>query len=303
MPSKQERLKGERRLGRGLSQVSHVFLSAAEKPEEKRQDADDVCLWMPDASYISVTSGERVRGKTLLAANLAFGLLHRGRTVAMVNADSGKPDLLDITGSTYSDEDARLARSNKAFGSLLAVDVFRAVGPSQGVDGASSPLHGIELAARQAQSVVIDTSPWAMPSQAIWRLARLVIVLSEPGVEEMRSSYATIKKIHSRSPAIRIGLVVNKVRSYAEADRVFRKISSVCRGFLKINPRNYGFIIHDALVDNACERMAPLGQAFPESEAARCINSILGLIMMDESAVLKRRTEVTVTECALREGR
>jgi flagellar biosynthesis protein FlhG len=296
--------KRERRLGRGLAEVSHIFLSGAERQAIKPAETDDLSLWMPDSTVISITSGEAVKGKTFLAANLASGLCEKGRKVAIVNADAGKPGILDVTGATPSGSEESIMKTNEAFGSLSAADVLGGLGGRPGeAHGSGSALGVIEKAARQAQIIIIDTSPGADSSRAIWRLARLAIVITEPGTETMRASYVTIKRIHGAAPQGRVGLVVNRARSYEESEHCFRKISDVCRHFLKINLRNYGLIVHSDAVGEACGKAVPLISAFPGSKAAKCVGSILDLIVMDESAIAKRRREVTTKECELREGR
>ena len=117
-----------RKLGRGLSEVSHIFLSGAEKnlKESVDRDPDNApngapdgtgeALWLPDANLISITSGEKIQGKTLLAANLAFGLFTEGRSVGIVNADSEKPDILDMTGAVPSESGDGLAIASPRFG-------------------------------------------------------------------------------------------------------------------------------------------------------------------------------------------
>jgi MinD-like ATPase involved in chromosome partitioning or flagellar assembly len=91
--------------------------------------------------------------------------------------------------------------------------------------------------------------------------------------------------------------------SRVEANKCFRKMSEVCRRFLKTNIRNYGYIVQSEIAGEACRKAVPLAQAYPESAATKCIHSILKLIMMDESAIARRRREVTFKTCALREGR
>jgi flagellar biosynthesis protein FlhG len=277
---------------------------------EGRIDKDDD-LWLPRASYISVTSGERVRGKTLLAANLAYGLLARGRRVALVNADWDRPDIVDVIGSSRAEPARDMMSSSDGLGGIAAVDVVHLSRVSSDAEGdraggaviGAGLLHGLELAGREAQIVIIDTSPWADHSRAIWRIAALSIVVAEPGSDKMRSAYVTIKRIRSVSPNARIGLVLNCVRSYAEGEDCFRKLAEVCRRFLKTNLRNYGCVLHDVVVSEAHETATPLVRAFPDSKAAKCIEAILGLIVMDESAIARRRREVTYEECALRKGR
>ena len=300
-----------RKLGRGLSQVSHVFLSGAERERGKavvgqkavKDDATDIKFWLPEARLISVTSGAGVCGKTTVAANIGFGLHERGRKIAFVDADPGSPGIMAITGGAPVADGEPVVRTNEAFGMIAAVGGVPSTEESGGEGaGTAVTVSSIEEAARQARTLVVDTSPRAESSLVVWQLARLVLVLTEPATESMQASYATIKRVRSASARARIGVIVNKAKDHDEAEQCFRKISGVSRRFLKINTRNYGFIVHSDAVREACDRAVPLTRAFPGSRAAKCINSILALIVMDESAIARRRREVTVEACALKGG-
>jgi flagellar biosynthesis protein FlhG len=299
-----KRLTRRRKSARGLSEISHVFLSAAEKPEAEEQADKGWALWMPEVDILSITSGEGVRGKTFLAANLAFGLSYEGYRLAIVDADARKPGILEITGAVRADEDDGASTSNSVFGSIPEID-FQTAGrlipgpePSPG-----SPVSALEKVARRVQRLVVDTAPVGLSSLAIWKATGLAIVITEPSSDGMRSSYLTIKRINRVAPAARLGVIVNMAGSLAEAERCFRKISSVCRRFLKTNVRNYGYIIHSAEVAEACARAIPLIRAFPESRIAKCVDSIVRLVIMDELAIARRRREVTLNACVSREGR
>jgi flagellar biosynthesis protein FlhG len=302
MPENRSDSKSRKKLGRGLSQVSHVFLSGVERQQPEAPEAEDVKLWLPDGSLISVTSGVGVRGKTLVASSLGLGLCERGRRVALVNADSAKPDILDLVAHIGRATNGRFPASDLDAGGLSAMDMEHD-DPGSTVGLSSGPVDVLESAARQAQFVIVDTSPASRFGVRIWKSARLVIVITEANTEKMRASYATIKRVNAVSPTKRVGLVVNRVQGHEEAESCFRQVSGVCRRFLKINLRNYGYIIHSTRVNEAYQRAVPLIRAFPESRAAKCISSILGLIMMDESAIAKRRREVREEECALKGGK
>ncbi|MFZ1946667.1 MAG: hypothetical protein WAW06_03915 [bacterium] len=320
-----DRVRQVRRLGRGLSEVSHVFLSGApgpaqNLPEQVPADRFDKPrtaslqperdLWSPRSSLISITSGGRARGKTLLTVNLAYGLLTAGRKVAVVNADPERPDIFDAMGCARPSpgESAEGAEDPAADDVMVAGDHFAGV---VAVDAVVRPgragcatLDALETAARRGHVALIDTSPWdAEPGRTVWGKAGLVIVVAEPGSERMQASYATVKRVHAAAPAARIGLVLNRVRSYAEGEDCFRKLAEVSRKFLKINLRNHGCVLFDAVAAEAYQRAIPLAKAFPGSKATRCVDAILDLIMMDESAIARRRREVTFEECALRKGR
>ncbi|HVP58133.1 MAG TPA: hypothetical protein VMU02_08540 [bacterium] len=341
-----------RKLGRGLSEVSHLFISGKDRlPAGEARAAADAraagpeapgaptrepasarslggpadalapehsAIWRPSTTLIAITSGEGVRGKSFLAANLAFGLLSRGRRPAVVNADLAKPDVLDILASSRPDAREAVGVAGGAYGSIPTADAVprldpawsnapaawppQAGGPPPPV-AAVNPLAAIEAVARAGQSVIIDIPCSAEFGPLVWQMANLTIVLAEPDPEKIKASYLAIKRVQRASGAARIGLAINLVQSYAEGEEWFRKLAEISRKFLRINLRNYGYILEDAVVGEALIRAVPLAKAFPDSIAARCIDSILGLIMMDESAIAKRRKEVTLTGCASRRGR
>jgi flagellar biosynthesis protein FlhG len=312
-----EKQRPRRKLGRGLSDVSHIFLSGARPPQQKTEAADpaedleiptleiedlhrEPSVWLPDAMYISITSGERVAGKSLLSANLAFSLRSRGYRVTLVNADPDQPDVLALTGCVEGGMLPDSLVTNEAFGELPVVTIYG--GKGRPGESGLEIVEPLAAAGRDARLVISDTSPLADTSYSIWRLSSLVIVITEPDIDGMRSAYVTVKRVHSAAPGTRIGLIVNTVASRAEGEQCFRKISGVSRDFLKINLRNYGIIMRDQVAKRAGERRVPLLGAFPESKASECVESIARLILMDESAIARRRTEVRPEECALRRG-
>jgi len=342
VPVKGDDPRPPRKLGRGLSEVSHVFLSGAgsgpapgpkaDRPggseaggsvaSEGRRPGDAARppagglrasdgglpgeaglpagepqarerAWLPRSVFVSITSGDGVRGKTLLAASVAYGLQARGRRVALVNADPRRPDL----------RDALRGGARQAGDLIEEASVVPMVDAPGGPESEAATVQALQAAARDAQTVVIDTSPRFEGGPAIWRAAALSIVVAEPGPEKMEASYVTVKRVHSAGGDARIGLVLNSVRSYAKGEECFRKLAEVARKFLKINLRNYGCVLRDGAVSEAYERAIPLVKAFPDSRAAKCIDAITGLIVMEQSAIARRRREVSYPECVLRRGR
>ena len=303
-PEEPKRKRKRKKLGRGLSDISHVFLSGADKPELKAEPDHDPVFWTPDIDILSVTSGEGVRGKTFLAANLAFGLSLEGYRLALVNADPGRPDILDVTGVDRADGILEAMKSGAGFGNIPEADLMgRYETGTGGKQQAESPMEVIDRLAARAQRVIVDTSPRAEPSLSIWKFARLVLVITEPSSEGMKSSYVTIKHVHAVSPGLRVGLVVNFAGDRDEGDRCYRKMSNVCRQFLKTNLRNYGYIVPSEAVGEVCGRAVPLAGEYPASKITKCIDYIVRLIVMDQLAIARRRREVTVKACASREGR
>jgi flagellar biosynthesis protein FlhG len=296
--------KKRKKLGRGLSDISHVFLSGADKLNPEPEPDGDTSLWIPDVDILSVTSGEGVRGKTFLAANLAFGLSVEGYRLAIANADPNKPDIMDVTGADRAGGFPDDMKSGDGFGRIPEADLVGnwVAGSGGGTEGVS-PIGLIERLATRVQRIIVDTSPRAKPSVSIWKFARLVLVVTEPASDAMKSSYVTIKRVHSASPGNRIGLVVNFANDRSEGDKCYRKMSNVCRRFLKTNLRNYGYIVPSEAVEDACGRAMPLAREYPASRITTCLDYIVRLIVMDQLAIARRRREVTVRACASREGR
>jgi flagellar biosynthesis protein FlhG len=303
-PGEPRQPRKRKKLGRGLSDISHVFLSGAEEARAKDQADADSSLWFPDVDVLSVTSGEGVRGKTFLSANLAFGLSLEGYRVALVNADPARPGILDVTGADFDREDSGELRSNPGFGGMPEVDLVRFPDPaSPKTVGSVSSAAGIERLGTRVQRIVVDTSPTAGTGLAIWKFAKLILVIAEASSEGMKSSYLTIKRVHSASPSARIGLVVNLAEDRNIAGQCHRKLSNVCRRFLKTNLRNYGYIVPSDAVERSCRRAVPLAREHPESRIAKCIDYVVRLIIMDQMAIARRRREVMVRTCGSREGR
>ena len=215
---------------------------------------------------------------------------------------------MEITGSSPQGNEGYQGMTCAEYGKLVTGDLSWGQGTHAGVpdygQGANDRLVArIEWLSGRVNSMIADIAPRIESNRMLYRLARLVVVVAEPGTGKMQAAYAAIKRVHGASPNVRIGLVINMTRGYDESEQCFRKISSVCRRFLKINPRNYGYIVHSEAVKEACERAVPLVRACPESKAADCVDAITGLILMDESAIAKRRREVRLKECALRGGK
>jgi len=276
-----------RKLGRGLADVAHVFLSASE--DKPTQPVDQPEFWLIRNKIMSVTSGEDVRGKTLLAFALSLGIVRLGRSAALVSPDH---DLLKAALG-------RICSDAQSAGESVPINLPRLYSFPQiddGVIDSKANTEWVESACREAGFVIIDTPPDASLSLKIWKLCDLVIVLTEPSTRKMQSSYATIKRIVNANKNSRIGLVVNMARGYDEAEKCFRKMSSATRNFMKVNLRNYGFMPFAELLVDLWQGVEPFGKLDSFGMVARG-EQIARSILMDESAIARRGKEVTVKPC------
>ena len=78
-------MKEQRRLGKGLEEVSHLFLSAEEKREAFSKNCPQPSPETPQAAeghfpgVVAVTGDHRSLEKSFLVTNLAIELARRGR--------------------------------------------------------------------------------------------------------------------------------------------------------------------------------------------------------------------------------
>ncbi len=280
--AKTERVK---RLGRGLADVSHVFLSGTS--DERADAAEPSDFWLPERRLIAITSGKGVRGKTLVAFGLAHGLAEKGRRVALFTDDEALLSDAKLSPPAGGEPKGKGPHSLSIFELSPLLTVLE-----DGVD-----VNQLERAADGYDVVVVEVTPQISSETLIWKLARLIIVIAEPGTRQMQAAYAMIKRLATSRAGCRIGLVVNLARDYDEAERCFRKISRACREFLKVNVRNYGYV---ALSDEVVRVLAGGKQpsyVWSNPLIARCFESIVRIYLIDDRAVRRRRKEVKQKSC------
>lgn len=275
-----------RKLGRGLADVAHVFLSASE--EKKPELVEQPEFWLIKDKILSVTGGEGVRGKTLLAFLLSMRLGSIGRSVALI---SPHYEML----RTFVDQTMNLVDGwgeGIAFGRSCLYP-FGEISPR---DTSPNSAEWLEVPCRQAGFVIVDTPPESEFCEQVWRLSNLVLVLTEPGTRQMRSSYATIKRIVAVNKIYRVGLIVNMARGHDEGERCFRKMAGATRSYIKVNLRNYGYIPFEERLLNFWENAGMLPD-LKSCQASKRIEQIAKSILMDEAAIAKRGKEVTLRLC------
>lgn len=277
-----------RKLGRGLAEVAHVFLSASEEKVPELVEQPE--FWLIKDKVISVTSGEGVRGKTLLAFAVSVALVSLGRSAALVSPHHQL--LRDVIGKIDAAGDGSTGQSMPI--RYPSIHQFGQI--DEGRSDFETQTEWIELPCREASFVIIDTPPDISLHSQIWKLSNLVIVLTEPVTKKMQSSYAAIKGIVSVNKDSRIGLVVNMVRGHDEAEKCFRKMSSATRSFIKVNLRNYGYIPFAGSLTDVWQTAELLKNLESCGVIKRAVQ-IAGSILMDESAIARRGKEVTLKPC------
>ena len=237
------------------------------------------------AVSIAVTSGKGGVGKTSVATNLAIAIARLARRVALVDGDFALGNI-----------DVRLGLQPAAhLGDVLAgvcsIDGVMVPGP-YGVDI-------VPAASGDRGLCHLNTAQWARLSDALADAARgrdFVIVDTATGVGDtvidligltdyalvdtshepaaLVDAYAIVKLLTAADRTREIGIVVNKVRDAAEADVVFRQISSAAGRFLGRTLRYDGFVVDDPEIRIAAIGQMPVAAGAFDGPGCRCFRRL-----------------------------
>ena len=95
----------------------------------------------------------------------------------------------------------------------------------------------------------------------------------------MTDAYAFLKVLRRHRSSARVGLVVNRAPSPAEACRVAERIRSVAGKFLGTEPDALGSLPDDAAVVRSVAERRPVILAEPASPAARALQATAQVVM------------------------
>lgn len=126
-----------------------------------------------------------------------------------------------------------------------------------------------------ADYIIIDTSAGISKNVLSFVIAaHETIVITTPEPTSMTDAYGIIKAIVTESENPNIKLILNRVRTTVEANKVSRKIIDICAQFLNIKIDNFGFIFEDPLIGEAVRKQTPFIIYSPHSNVSVCINHI-----------------------------
>jgi flagellar biosynthesis protein FlhG len=104
--------------------------------------------------------------------------------------------------------------------------------------------------------------------------AREIIVVTSPEPTSLTDAYALIKVLYQRYAKKRFRLLINMVRSAAEANKVYLRLSSATDHFLNLNIEFMGYILHDKKLQEAVKLRKALVELYPDSKASLCVKKV-----------------------------
>jgi len=234
---------------------------------------------------IAVASGKGGVGKTNIAANLAIGLRRQNKKVLVLDADLGLSniDVILNIATHYNIKD--LFSGEKRLKDLIAEgpEGIKILPASSGIQELTELdefqrlrlLEEFEAYDEDIDYLLIDTSSGISSNVGFFCMAAqeiIIVTTAEPTA--MTDAYALIKVLFTKYQEKYFKILVNNVQDEKEGREVYKRLSKAAERFLSISLDYIGYVPRDQNVQNAVRQQRALLEAYPNSEAARCILQI-----------------------------
>jgi len=241
---------------------------------------------------IAIASGKGGVGKTSLAVNLSLALAKNKFKVTLLDADLGMANINVLLGVIPKYNLYHVIQGQKRLR-----DIFIEVpGGVKIIAGASGFYQLANLDAWQRDDfigqiseiktddyVIIDTGAGVGHNVLNFVMAAdEVLIITTPEPTAITDAYGIIKSIAVQSQEKVIRLIVNRVESSSEGDKVAGRIISIAHQFLNIKVENLGYIFDDMAVYKAVKNQKPFWLSHPKAKASNCISTIAGKIVSQD---------------------
>lgn len=240
---------------------------------------------------LAIASGKGGVGKTFVAVSLARALAESGDRVLLVDGDFGLANV-DIQLGVQPDLNLGHVMSGQA---TLAEAVVRIAGGAanpSGFDllpGSNGVAALADMTPRDVQRMAAGLSALSFSydrvivdlaagiGHGVLKLAAEaddVLVIAQDDPASLTDCYALIKLLRARHANARIGIVANRVKTVAEANRVHQAFVRACGTWLGFEPAKAGAIHEDAHVKAAVRAQTLLSRHAPDCVALADIEAL-----------------------------
>lgn len=230
---------------------------------------------------VTVASGKGGVGKSVFTVNLAFSLARLHKKVLIVDADLGLAAVNLLTDCrpefNLCDVIEGRARLEQCVVACGGGDVRMLHGGSGIARMADLPAGQVEFLVRcfeqlqqEADFMLIDSGAGIASTVIRFCLAAdELVAVTTPDPTAIADVYALIKAVFSRNRDADIRVCVNMCRAKSEADGVSRRIRSVARQFIGVEPGDAGHIPWDPAVARSVREKQPFAESAPQAESSR----------------------------------
>ncbi len=242
-----------KKLGRGLEEISHLFLSTSEKsvPAEEilitEKETETAVLEIPAKSVCLVGDGDLNFQDAFFVINLSLALTRLDFRVAVVDVDnqlSYLNFLLDFkSGSCDLSKTDLLVKESPQGVKFIGLNAY----PLENVYNAEHKKRIISQLIKIESEV--DLILFSVTQKNLSNVRHLLreslsdfLMLIPPDKDKMLNFYKLMKKIFLENPLAKIGIVVTNIDHMYEINAVYNKISQVVKKFLDKELYKYGFL-------------------------------------------------------------
>jgi flagellar biosynthesis protein FlhG len=237
---------------------------------------------------ITITSGKGGVGKTNVSVNMALAYARLGKKVVVMDADLGLANVNVMLNLIPKFNLYHVIRKQKTMREII-VDTEYGISIVAGASGFSK-IANLNEEERQefiaeleslsnADIIIIDTSAGVSDNVLDFiAAADDAVIITTPEPTAITDAYGIIKIIATEIDSLNMGLklVVNRVKSAAEAKNVADRMTNIAGQFLNLKVEYLGFIYDDAMVSQAVIRQKPFMVIDPKSKASLCVQHIVG---------------------------
>ncbi|HEY8910322.1 MAG TPA: MinD/ParA family protein [Desulfosporosinus sp.] len=254
-----------------------------------RQLVSSVTRKQSKMRVIAVTSGKGGVGKTNLTVNLALALAEYGQRIIILDGDLGLANVDIAFGLTARYTIEHLLSGEKTIEEILLTGP-KGIGIIPGGSGVqelanvdrdklTNVLTNLGRLEKMADILIIDTGAGLGHTVINFlQAADDIILVTTPEPTALIDAYGLLKTLKKEAGEVPIHVVINRVRSEAEAQATFKRLETAVLKFLDGSLNFMGWVYDDHLVGRSVMLQEPLGISFPESSAYRCIQWIAGTV-------------------------
>lgn len=234
---------------------------------------------------MAITSGKGGVGKTLITVNLAIQYARQGLKVLLIDADLGLANLDVVLGlkprHTIDDVlDGNLTLDQVAIEGPLGITLLPAASGVANLSNLSEEhknalMDHIDHWNADFDVLLVDTGAGISPNVRFFVLAvERIMVVATPDPASITDAYALMKVMFTNHRISHFELVVNQVKSDAEAKDVYRILAQVADKYLNVGLNYAGFIPHDVLLAQAVRQRKTVSEMFPDAPSSQAFQSL-----------------------------